>query len=73
MVEVEFIFNSIKTIIQCNINEKMNDIFNKYVIKIGKYINDIYFVYDGSIIKDNLNDIAFNEFANDIDQDRKKN
>ena len=72
MVEVEFIFNSIKTIIQCNINEKMNDIFNKYIIKIGKNINDIYFVYDGCIIKDNLKDINFNEFANNIDKDRKK-
>ena len=72
MVEVEFNFNDIKTIIQFNINEKMNDILNKYVIKIGKNIDDIYFVYDGGIIKDNLKDITFNEFANNIDKDREK-
>ena len=72
MVEVEFNFNNMKTIIQTNMNEKMNDIFNKYVIKIGKNINDIYFVYDGGIIKDNLKDITFNEFANNIDKNRKK-
>ena len=72
MVEVEFIYDGNKTIIQSNINEKMNDIFNKYIIKIGKNINDIYFVYDGGIIKDNLNDITFNEFANNTDISRNK-
>ena len=52
MVEVEFIYGGIRTIIQCNINEKMNDIYNKYIIKIRKNINDIYFIYDDNIIKD---------------------
>ena len=72
MVEVEFNFNDIKTIIQCNINEKMNDIYNKYIIKIGKNINDIYFVYDGNKIQENINNLTFNELANNIDKDRKK-
>ena len=72
MVEVEFIYGGIKTIIQCNINEKMNDIYNKYIIKIRKNINDIYFVYDGHKIKENIKDITFNELANNIDKDRKK-
>ena len=72
MVEVEFNFNEIKTINQCNINEKMNDILNKYIIRIGKNINDIYFVYNDCIIKDNLKDITLNDFANSIDKNRKK-
>ena len=33
MAKVEFIFNDIRTLIQCNEDEKINDIFNKYVIK----------------------------------------
>ena len=71
MIEVEFIFNGIKTIIQYNINEKMNNIYNKYLTKIGKNINDIYFIYDGNKIEENLNDLTFNEFANNIDKNRK--
>ena len=38
MVEVEFILNGVKTLIQCNEDEKMNDIFNKYAIKIKKIL-----------------------------------
>ena len=33
MAEIKFIFGGIKTIIQCNINEKMDDIYNKYTKK----------------------------------------
>ena len=50
----------------------MNDIYNKYITKIRKNINDIYFVYDGNKIKENLKDLSFNEFANNIDINRKK-
>ena len=66
MIEVELYYNNIKTIIQSNINEKMNDIFNKYLTKIKKNLNDLYFVYDGHIIEENVKDKYF------IDKDRKK-
>ena len=72
MAEVEFNFKSKKIIIQCNINDKMNDIYNKYMEKLGKNINDIYFVYNGIIINENKKDIKFNELANNIDKERKK-
>ena len=72
MAKVEFIYDNMNTIIQCNINEKMNNIYNKYIIKIGKKIDDIYFVYDGKTIKENLKDLSFNELANNIDKNRKK-
>ena len=72
MVEVEFIFNGIKTLIKCNEDDKMNDIFNKYIIKINKNINDIYFVYDGKNINENSKDLTFNQFTNKIDKERKK-
>ena len=38
MAKIEFIFNDIRTLIQCNEDEKINDIFNKYVIKIKKIL-----------------------------------
>ena len=39
--------------IQCKRNEYINDIFNRYSIKINKDINNIYFIYNGNIIKNN--------------------
>ena len=72
MAEVEFNYNSIKTIIQCDINEKMIDIFNKYIVKIRKDKNEIYFIYDGNKIEENKKDIKFNELANKVDKERKK-
>jgi len=71
MSKIEFNFSGIKTIIYCNINEKMNDILIKFTIKIGKDINDIYFVYNGNTINENLKDLSFNELANNIDKNRK--
>ena len=34
MVEVEFIYEGVKINIQCNENDKMKKIFEKYAIKI---------------------------------------
>ena len=72
MVEVEFIYNGIKTMIQCDINEKIKNICNKYLIKIGKDIKDIYFVYGGNVINENLKELNINELSNNIDKGRKK-
>ena len=72
MVEVEFIFNGIKTTIQCNEEIKLKDLCNKYATKIRKNIDDIYFIYDGVIVKDNSNDLSFNQFAKKIDRERKR-
>ena len=39
MVEVKFNFNEIQTIIQCNLNEKIEVIFRKYEKKTRKDIS----------------------------------
>ena len=39
--------------IQCKRNEYINDIFKRYSIKINKDIINIYFIYNGNIIKNN--------------------
>ena len=39
--------------IQCKKNENINDIFKRYTDKINKDINNIYFINNGSIIKNN--------------------
>jgi hypothetical protein len=72
MAEVEFIFNSIKTVIQCNIKDKMKDIIKKYGIKLGKEIESLYIIYDSNIINEELMEKEFIEIANNIDKERKK-
>ena len=47
MVEIEFIYNQNQTIIQCNLNDKMKDIFLKYATKIDKKLGELYFLYKG--------------------------
>ena len=72
MAEIEFIFNSIKTTIQCNINEKMKNICKRLAMKINKDINEIYFIYDGNKLNENLLELTFIENAKNIDKERKK-
>jgi len=71
MVEVIFKYEGINTIIQCNINDKMKDIINIFLIKIGKNENDnnLLYIYNGNIINYNL---TFIEQANEIDRKRNK-
>ena len=72
MVEAEFTFNGSKTIIQCKIEDVMNEIYNRCAMKLGKNIDDIYFIYDGKQIKENSKYLTFNQFANNMDRNRKK-
>ena len=43
MVEIEFNYNQTKIIIQCNLNDKMKDIFHKLYTKLDKKQNEFYF------------------------------
>ena len=68
MTEVKFDYNHIQTIIQCNLNDKIEDVFKKYEIKTGKDISQLYFLYNGNTIKNgNLN---LNEIINEEDKRR---
>ena len=66
---VEFTFNGIKTLIQCNSKDTFKNIIQKFIIKIGKNINNLYFLYSGEIIKEEL---TFNELVNKEDKKRDK-
>ena len=65
MIQVEFIFNSISTIIQSNKNEKVEEIFKKFVEKIGIDINSIIFSYNQNIINKEL---TLDQISNDNDK-----
>ena len=69
MAEVIFNYEGINTIIQCEINEKMKDIIDRFLIKIENKEKNLYYLYNGTQINFEL---TFNEQANDIDKNRKK-
>ena len=39
---------------QCKRDENMNDIFKRYANKINKNVNEIYFINNGDLLKNNL-------------------
>ena len=57
------------TTIQCNANEKIKDIKSKFLLKISKKDTNLYYLYNGSQLIDEL---TFNKQANDLDKNRKK-
>ena len=54
MINAIFNWKGQETIIQCNIFEKMNNIFKKFSLKSGLDLNKVYFLYSGQKIEGNL-------------------
>ena len=70
MAEVIFNYEGNLTTIQCNKNDKMNDIINKFLFKIKTNENiNLYYLYNGNKIN---NELTFQEQANELDKNRKK-
>ena len=68
MAKVIFNYKGIETIIQCNINDKIKDIYKRYETKIGINISKLFFIYNGNQINNNL---KLNEIINE--EDKKRN
>ena len=66
--KIIFIFNGIKTIIQCNKTEKIRNIMERYEEKVQIDKNKIYLVYNGNKVNEEL---SFEELANK--EDKKMN
>ena len=66
---VEFEYNGRKVCIQCNPEELINNIIQKFIIKVGKNLNNILFLYGGEKVKEEL---KFSELANEEDKRRNK-
>ena len=64
MAKVVFIFNGKEIAIQCEKEDKMKDICNKFSIKIDININSLLFIYGGSKINYEL---TFKQQANSMD------
>ena len=69
MATIEFIFEENTIIIQCNPEEKMEEVVKRLIINLGKKKEKFYFLYNGEIINENL---TFNEIANENDKKRNK-
>ena len=65
MNKVEFSYNDDKYIVQCNNDDKMSDIIARFLSKAGKDRKNIAFLYNGSIINE---DLAFSQCANRLDR-----
>ena len=69
---VEFNYNGTKTIIQCQSNQKMKNIFQNYINKINVDKNNIYFSYDGKAGNQFNEELTFEEIINSEDKKRNK-
>ena len=68
MAEIRFTYEGNNTIIQCDINDKISEIINKFLTKINKEENtSLYYLYNGGKIKEEL---TFYELANQLDKSR---
>ena len=70
MAEVDFYYNSDNIKIQCNKNEKIKEIFQKFYSKVGTNQNSFVFIYNGDIITNQ--ELTFNELSNEDDKKRNK-
>ena len=70
MVEIEFMYNGINTIIQCNLNEKIKDICKRFIDKANLNNININYTYNGKLVINE--ELSFEEIANNEDKARKK-
>ena len=82
MVEIDFIYNQRKFIIEGKLNDKVNDLFLKLSTKINKKLEDIYFLYKGDKLNGNttlkeiynineVDDNGIQILVNDISHEQK--
>ena len=69
MAEVIFNYEGMITTIQCEINQKMNEIIDKFLIKSENKDKNLFYLYNGNQIN---NGLTFEEQANEIDKKRNK-
>ena len=66
MAEVHFIYNLNTIVIKCNLNEKMIDICKRFLTKINKKIDDLYFIYEGQTLNKNSLELSYNKISNQL-------
>ena len=69
MAKVEFYYNNTKTTIQCEQEDKIEIIIQKFLLKCSKNKEDVFFLYVGSILDKQK---TFKETANESDKSRNQ-
>ena len=72
MAEVIFSFKGANTIIQCNIQDKIEIIIKKFIQKSNLVLNQLLFLYGGNKIEEKDDELTFENLANSDDLERKK-
>ena len=72
MAQVEFQYNGINTVIQCNEEQKMSEICNSLISKSNINEKEINYFYNGIGGTQFNKDLTFNQMANALDKQRKK-
>ena len=67
MATVIFEFNGAKSYIQCNVQDTMGQIYQKFGIKVEKDISKLLFIHNGKEIKNK--DSTFQQEANELDRE----
>ena len=69
MIQVDFNYESKKTIIQCNPDDTMESIIHKFLTKIENTSKELFFLYDGKLLESKK---TFREIANNLDKSINK-
>ena len=72
MAQVEFQYDGITSIIECDEEQKMSEICNNFISKSNLNENNINYIYDDKDGKQFDKNLTFNEMANYNDKIRKK-
>ena len=72
MAQVEFLYKGTTTTIECQVDQKIADIFNTFISKANINENEINYYYNDKIVSQNDKNRTFNEFANSLDKSNKK-
>ena len=68
MSQVEFTYQGIKTIIQCQLEDKMKNICDNYINKINLNKNTIYFLYNGKVYNQFDENLKLGDMMNSEDK-----
>ena len=68
MSQVEFTYQGIKTIIQCQLEDKMKNIRDNYINKINLNKNTIYFLYNGKVYNQFDENLKLGDMMNSEDK-----
>ena len=69
MAQVEFTYNGVNTIIQCQLNDKMKDICQKFKDKENIKILNIFYTYSGKIINEEEIILSLAKTINDAEDE----